>query len=193
MRTFLIMAAVAAVFAVALLAGVGSAEANQLGFEITTAMAVVQSAYSERQAVAFAGQPGTMVPYNIDTRNCETAAGIGFGVACGQGAATKGAVLGGTLATFVGVSVRDITLVASGGGTVDEYAENENMGLLTMGDIWVAPSVAVAITDPVHYDATTGVFAISGGSGPIVGARWMTPAGSGELALLRLTGNLPVP
>jgi hypothetical protein len=35
------------------------------------------------------------------------------------------------------------------------------------------------------------VLSASGGSGPIVGARWLDTAGSGELARVHLGGGLP--
>lgn len=157
---------------------------------VITAMAVVQSAYGENMAAGVAGMVADESNWDGDTLNCETAAGIGFGLAVGQGTASKGGVLGGALAEFRGVSIRDVTL---DNDTADEYAENQNMGVLYRGDIWVSPSVAVAVTDVVHYDATTGRFAISGGSGPIVGARWMTACDADGLAVLRLSGHVPVP
>lgn len=152
--------------------------------------AVVQSAYSENMVRGLAGMVADTVPSSADTRNCETAAGIGFGLACGQGSADKGAVLGGSLANFVGISIRDVTLMND---TADEYQENQNMAVHTDGDIWVTTNVAVAVGDPVHYDATTGAFQITGGSGPILGARYMEAAAAGSPALVRLSGALPTP
>lgn len=165
-----------------------SPELGALG--VISVGAVVQAAYAENMVDGIAGMVGTMVPSNADTRNCETAAGIGFGLACGQGSADKGAVLGGTLANFVGVSVRDVTLVND---VADEYQQNQSMSVHTDGDIWVQTSVAVAVGDPVHYDATTGIFQITGGSGPIVGARYMKAAAAGRPALVRFSGAIPTP
>lgn len=153
-------------------------------------MAVVQNTYAERIAKGSIGSAANETNWDADTRIVETVAGIGFGLAVGQGTNDKGAVIGGTLANFVGVSMRDITLVNA---TPDTYARYQNMAVMTEGDIWVAPTVAVSPTDPVHYDAATGKFATSGGSGPIAGARWMTSADANQPAVLRLSGHLPVP
>lgn len=150
----------------------------------------VQTSYSARMPAGTPGMIANERPADVDTVIVETDAGIAFGVAVGQGSADKGGVLGGALSIFRGVSVRDNTLVNV---TADTYADKQSMAVMTKGDIWVSPSVAVLVTDPVHYDATTGRFAISGGSGPIVGARWMNGCGANGLAVLRLTGNLPVP
>ena len=155
---------------------------------VSLGMAVVQSTYSDEISEAVAGMAVNMTNWDVDTRICESAA-IGFGLACAQGTNDKGALLGGALADFVGVSVRDITLVHD---TPDQYEEADNLGVANEGDWWVQTSVATSPTDPVHYDATTGIFAISGGSGPIVGARWMKSRGAG-LGCLRLSGHLPVP
>lgn len=150
-----------------------------------TAMAL-QTAYNERMAPAVAGFVANMRESDRVTRNCETAAGIGFGLAVGRGTdKERGCVLAGALPAFLGVSIRDIALT---GDTVDEYAENGNVGVLTMGEIWVQVTGNPDPSDPVHYDATTGVFAASGGSGPILGARWTGETHSSGIAKLHLSG-----
>lgn len=151
-------------------------------------MAVVQSTYNERQPAAVAGMIANMNGSKVDTRIIETAAGIGFGLAVSQGSADKGAVIGGALADFVGLTVRDVTLVHA---TPDKYAQYDNAGIMSEGDMWVTAGAAVSAGDPVHYNATTGALSNTGGSGPVVGARWMTSAASGELAVVRLSGSLP--
>lgn len=191
MRDFFALSLVLLVAAAAVL-GAGLTPEVGSGLGLFSAMAVVQLTYASRMPVALAGQVANMTNWDADTRICETAAGIGFGLACAQGTADKGAVLGGALPVFVGVSVRDITLIASTAALVDKYEDNHNMAVLNEGDIWVQTSVATSPTDPVHYDATTGIFAISGGTGPILGARYMESRVAG-LGLLRLSGHLPVP
>jgi hypothetical protein len=146
-------------------------------------MAVVQSTYLDNIPEAVAGMPATMDEWDGVTYLCETVAGIGFGLAVGRGTADKGAVLGGTLAKFVGVSQRDITLEVS---QTDKYVQYQNMSVRSHGTIWVVTSgTAPTPADPVHYSATTGVFAITGGTGPIVGARWRK-TGANNLALLHI-------
>lgn len=185
-----IIAAVAMLAIAALAVGLGIYDPVPNALTAITAMAVVQSAYGDTMEPAVAGMWANMTNWDADTRICETAAGIGFGLACGQGSADKGVILGSTLANFVGVSVKDITVLNS--TSPDKYPQYSNVALANEGDIWVQTSVATSPTDVVHYDATTGIFAISGGSGPIAGARWMKSRAAG-LGLLRLSGHLPVP
>ena len=131
-----------------------------------------QSSYSETIAVGLAGQIVNMRESDAITRSCEPAT-LAFGVACKQGAdRVHGCTVGGTLADFLGVTIRDITLVNTVSANVDKYEVGNNVGILTEGEIWVPVSVDVTPDDPVHYSSSTGVFAISGGTGPLVGARW---------------------
>jgi hypothetical protein len=140
---------------------------------------VTQSAYSENIAVGLAGLIVNMREYDAITRTCEPAT-LAFGVACKQGTdRVHGTTVGGIIADFLGVTIRDITLVQSATANVDKYEVGNNVGILTTGEIWVQVSVDVTPDDPVHYSATTGVFAISGGTGPIVGARWTSNSVSG--------------
>lgn len=153
-------------------------------------MAVVQSTYSENLSRALPGMPAD-ADYSADTRIVETEAGIGFGVAVSQGTNDNGALIGAaTAADFVGVSIRDKTVPD---GT-DIYADGANIGVMTRGDIWVTVGGDVVAGEDVTFVATTGVLssaAISGSQFAITGARWMTSAASGALALLRLGGALP--
>jgi hypothetical protein len=147
---------------------------------------VVQSTYPENQAVAFPGQPATMHGWDADSLFCETAAGIGFGLAVSRGSSEKGVVLGGT--AFAGVSFKDITLVARVGQTVDKYQQRDLMGVCVRGDIWVNVTTAVARGDPVIYNATTGAFGGAAGQ-QLTHARYVRGnGGSAGLAILRLTG-----
>lgn len=152
-------------------------------------MPAVQTTYPTGQA---AGKPGlwvNMENYNSITRICETAAGIGFGLAVSRGTGAKGCILGGTLVGFLGVSLVDITLVTPAGGTVDVTPRYKNMGVGTLGKIWASPYEIVAINDPVWFNATTGRFGKATGAGivgPIVGASWESAAAADGLAKLSL-------
>ncbi len=150
-------------------------------------MATVQSTYNRYQAVAAAGMPATMHGYNGDTRICETAAGIGFGLVVSRGVNDKGCVLGGS--TPCGVTIRDQTLAAS---AVDKYPQYANVGLMIDGDIWLVATGAVANGDLLKYDATTGAPGSSGLT-TIGDAVWQTTAGNGSLGICRLGGMfLPI-
>lgn len=154
-------------------------------------MAVIQSTYRDTMHPATPGMPADMQNWNAITRTCETAAGIPFGVAVGRGDddPEKKAKLGGALTDFLGVSFRDVTLDHATDAT-DEYSENENMGICDQGTVWVRVSGSPTPDSPVHYNATTGVFAPSGGSGPVLGARFVgskvTVADSVDIVKLKL-------
>ena len=148
----------------------------------------IQPTYQERHGVAYAGMIGSMVTYDAVTRSNETDTGMPFGVAVTRGAdKVYGCKLGGVLADFLGVSIRDITVIpATLGGTVDVYPDNLGVGILTQGEIWVKTKEAVIAGGPVHFDGATGLFGDTGTEGPIPGAYWRDSAALGELARIKL-------
>lgn len=124
---------------------------------------VVQSSYRPQIRAAVVGMIADETGYEITSRNCETAAGIGFGLAVSQGSADKGCVIAGS--AFIGISVRDVTLalapidpLSDTAGTVDTYAQRTSMGILTRGRIWVKAMGDVAAGDPLYYDTSAGTF-----------------------------------
>lgn len=154
-------------------------------------MPFIQSTYAERITKAVAGMLAD-ADAHVDTRICETAAGIGFGLAVGQGTSDNEAKLDAAAAAdFVGITVRDRTLVND---SADKYEQYENMAVITRGDIWVTTGGVVSAGDDVTYSKSTGVLSSAAPSGTqfaITGARWMTSAGSGGLARVRLGGAVP--
>ncbi len=137
----------------------------------------VQPNYTSVMRPGFAGTIIDMVDYSTITRLCETAAGIGFGVAVSQGTGDKGAIVGGS--SFVGLTVRDITLTgtpvdmqSSTPIPVDTYGRYANMGIMTRGHMLVNVFGNVVAGGLVYYDATTGKLAGSasgaGAQGSIV-------------------------
>ena len=83
-----------------------------------------------------------------------------------------GAVLGGTLVGFLGITLADPTIVATDPAVPDTYPRYTNVGILTKGEIFAQAAVATTAGDPVHFGAADGVMTNTGGIGPIVGARW---------------------
>jgi hypothetical protein len=139
--------------------------------------------------------PGTLAGQvneaRITTGICETASpGIPFGRAVSQGTLSdEGVVLGGSLAGFRGVSIRDITLrgdVAS--ADLDHYLPPNSVGCMESGDIWVEPNEAVTAHAAVYFVAATGIFSdnASGAVGPIPGAYWKTSCGVGGRAIVSI-------
>lgn len=188
---FYVFAGAIATLAVLTALGLMSADVGLMGTGLFSAMAV-QTSYSARMPAATAGLVADMQTARIDTRICETAAGIGFGLAVGRGSADNGAVLGSSAATdFLGISVRDVTLMNADG---DEYARYSNMAVMSEGTIWVTVGGDVVDGDIVTYSSTTGVLssiAADGSNFAITGARFLDTVSSGGLARVRLGGALP--
>lgn len=154
-------------------------------------MAVVQNSYAENIGKGRPGMVATMNPSDADTKICETAAGIGFGLACGRGSDDKGAVLGAAAAAaFVGISIRDVTLESS---QSDKYVQYQNMAVLKRGVIWVTAGGNVQDGQDVTFNTSTGVLssiAADGSNFQIPGARWLDTVSSGDLARVELTGQM---
>lgn len=124
---------------------------------------VVQRSYRPQIAYGVEGMISDETPSVVGSRNCETAAGIGFGkaVSVGTNARGKGCVLGGS--SFIGLSVRDVTLglapvdpLSDTPNTLDKYGVNTAVAVMSAGHMWVKPQGNVADGDAVYYDATTG-------------------------------------
>jgi hypothetical protein len=152
-------------------------------------MPSVQTTYSETIAAAQAGMPADAA-FKADTRTVETVAGIAPGLAIGQGSAAKGAILGAAAATgFAGVGIRAQANLNS--TTPDTIARYDDISVMTQGDIWVTVGGNVTAGQDVTFNTTTGVLstiAADASNFTIAGARWMTSASSGALAILRLNG-----
>ena len=155
-------------------------------------MPAIQTTYTENIKVARVGQIANSTPHAIDTREVETSAGIGFGLACGQGTADDGVVLGASAGDkFVGVSVKDPTRTPDDD---DKYIDGANAAIMTRGDVWVEAAAAVIAGDDVVFNSTTGALSsqtVISTRFAITGARWMTSAAANGLAVLRLSGELP--
>lgn len=141
------------------------------------------------QATLDPGRRGLVVgsDFNADTGNCETAAGLAFGIAVSQGSVSdKGVIIGGTSEGFRGITIRDVTLESA---NLDKYPRYSNVGVLTRGKIWCLPSHAVAPGDQVYFVPGTGVLTNqSSGNEVINGARWVTTAVADALAVVELSG-----
>ena len=151
-------------------------------------MPAVQSSYGTGLRPGLKGMIATEwgIDRKVENRIVEDTAGISFGRVVSKGTGVKGAVVGGALVDMLGVSVRDITLIAAAGQTVDKYQNKDNMGVLNEGDIWVVANSAVTAGTTVTYNTTDGTFAPATGVA-INGSRWLTSAASGGLAIARLT------
>lgn len=130
---------------------------------------VVQTTYRPQIAPGVPGMPSDEVPSSDETRQCETVAGIPFGVAVSQGVNDRGCIIGG--GKFVGVSVRDVTLDRlpinplapdQTYAPVDTYQQSANMAVRSRGRLWVIAQADVSADDPLYYESTGGTLSNSG-------------------------------
>lgn len=152
-------------------------------------MPAVQTVYPSTQPVAVVGAKATEIPATIISRNVESATAIGFGVAVAQGATAKGVVPFGTGATkYVGITLLDRSAHGDA-ATPDSFAKTTSARIMTIGDIWVNASVAVAAGDPVYLVAADGKFTNVSTSNTLVpNARFdTTTTAANQLAVVRLS------
>ena len=148
----------------------------------------VQTTYGERQKVGFPGLVANMETANSITRVINDVAGLGFGLPAFQVAGEDLAATGTVGTLFRGVTIRDVTLVAKEGQTVDVYQKGDNAGLLTLGVIWVTAGEAVAAGDAAYFNTTTKRWMkTSSGNTAIPRAIFDSAAVDGGLAKVRLT------
>ena len=171
-------------------------------------MAIVQSTYVQKHAVARNGQIANLQTCTVDSYLVTATAGIAFGVACKQGTNAKEVLVGvAPIATtpfastdFVGVSVLDPTRDPA---DEDTYKKGAHASLIVRGDLWVQVESAVTVGGDVTANADTGELSSAAGSAVVTGgqahpgqvvipgARWMSAAAADGLAQLRLGTFLP--
>lgn len=147
----------------------------------------VQTTYSDRIGLGYAGQVIDMTLTDIISREVETAA-VGFGKAVIRGAADRG-VKAGAAGQFVGITVRDVTLPPERN---DEYAVGDTAALMTRGAMLVTASAAVAAGDAVYRTPT-------GALTNVIGERTATSeakeggnaANTGTMGAITVSGGIP--
>jgi hypothetical protein len=124
-------------------------------------MAELQTNYGENLAKGYAGMVANGETSNRITRTCEDAAGIGFGVPVYRGAGDHGCTATvGTLATFLGFSIATSAQAVVVGADPDEYAQHDNVPVMTSGAIYV--EVTGAVADGAALTVGTGADAADG-------------------------------
>ncbi len=128
-------------------------------------------------AVAFAGVLG----FTIADGATDFLAGDAFDI-------TVTASAGG--GAFEGITIRDITLVAAVGQTVDRYQKGNSAGLLTAGVIACMAGAALVAGNQAYYNPATKRFVASaaGGAYPVPNCRYESSAAAdGDLFALRVS------
>jgi hypothetical protein len=127
-------------------------------------MAELQTTYATTLANGYAGMIANGETSNRITRTNEDSAGIGFGLPVYRGSGDHGCTATvGTLATFLGWSIATSAQGYTATADADEYAQYDNVAILTSGAIYVA--VKGAVTDGAALTVGTG-----GGAADLVGA-----------------------
>ena len=127
-------------------------------------MAELQTTYATTLASGYAGMIANGERGNRITHTNEDSAGIGFGLPVYRGSGDHGCTATvGTLATFLGWSIATSAQGYTASADADEYAQYDNVAILTSGAIYVA--VKGAVTDGAELTVGTG-----GGAADLVGA-----------------------
>lgn len=127
-------------------------------------MAELQTTYATTLANGYAGMIANGERDNRITRTNEDSAGIGFGLPVYRGSGDHGCTATvGTLATFLGWTIATSAQGYVASADADEYAQYDNVAILTSGAIYVA--VKGAVTDGAALTVGTG-----GGAADLVGA-----------------------
>ena len=109
-------------------------------------MAELQTTYATTLASGYAGMIANGETSNRITRTNEDSAGIGFGLPVYRGSGDHGCTATvGTLATFLGWTIATSAQGYTATADADEYAQYDNVAILTSGAIYVA--VKGAVTD----------------------------------------------
>lgn len=151
-----------------------------------------QTSYSIKQPIAYAGLIYAQAPHDIISRDVETVAGIGFGVAVSRGTdKDRQAVIGGT--DFLGITIRSLDKEGAANTGAIQWNEKEAAGILRNGYIWAVCPTGCTAGDAVKYTDATGVLdagAAGAGETQLDDAVWDTTASAGGLAVIRLNSTL---
>lgn len=150
-----------------------------------------QTSYSIKQPKAYAGLVYAQAPHDIVSRDVETVAGIGFGVAVSRGTDLERQVVAGGTA-FLGITIRSLDKEGAANTGAIQWNEKEAAGILRDGYIWAVCPSGCNPGDPVNYVNATGVLdsgAAVAGETALDGAQWETVAAAGELAVIRIDSS----
>ena len=119
-------------------------------------MAELQTSYTETIPAGFPGMVANGETSNRITRTCEDAAGIPFGVPVYRGTGDHGCTRTPTAGALLGITIATSAQALVAGQDADEYAQYDNVAIMTQGVIWV--TAGEAVTDgAAAYDTGTGI------------------------------------
>lgn len=124
-------------------------------------MSTLQSTFSNTVAKGYPGMVANGETSNRISRTCEDAGGIAFGAPVYRGSGDHGCTgTVGTLATFLGFAIANAGEQVLSGGTADEYAQYDNVAIMTGGAIYV--TVVGSVADGASITVGTGGGAADG-------------------------------
>jgi len=153
-----------------------------------TPFGVPQSTFNEQMAQGFPGMVNRMVDYNAVTRSAEGSPIPACRAVSQSTASDIGALLGGSVNGFLGITIFDPTIVAPvGSGLADGvYPQYSNMGVITKGEIFATCATGVAAGDPVYFVAATGVLTNVGTDVAAAGCKWKYTRTANQLNAITL-------
>lgn len=141
--------------------------------------------YLSKPDVALNGMVADLSPATIISRTVETAA-LGFGLPVVQGTGDHEARLAASGDTeILGISVLSKAVEAN---SVDQYPVDDTASIMVQGTIWVIAAAAVVAGDPVRVTVDGATFVTTAGAGvvDVVGAKYETSGGIGDLVRVRI-------
>lgn len=143
----------------------------------------VQATYLDNLPIGYVGEIADLGLSDVISRIAEGGGGIGFGKPVIQGTADSQCMIGAA-GSFLGLSVRDVTLAPDAN---DTYAAGDVVAVMTKGVMWVTAGEAVVAGDAVYRTAAGVLNKTATGNTLIANARWETSAANGALAKIRLS------
>lgn len=145
-------------------------------------MAEVQTTYSESLAAGYPGMPANGETSNRISRTCEDAGGIPFGVPVYRGAGDHGCTM--TPGVLLGISIAHQALGLVAGQTADEYAQYEEVAIMTQGVIFVTAAEDVTDGAQAYGTAAGAIDDTSSGDTILTGWFFDTTGAAGGLVKL---------
>ncbi len=145
-------------------------------------MAVNQDTYTDTMASGYAGMVANGETSNRISRTCEDAGGIAFGVPVYRGSGDHGCTRTPN-AFLLGITIAHEALGLLSGQTADEYAQYDDVAIMTQGVIWVTAGEAVTDGAPA-YDSDTTIVDTSTDNTALTG--WVFDTTGANAALVKL-------
>ncbi len=144
------------------------------------------ASYGHTLTKAEAGAKYDISPDVVSTKSAEEAVAFGLAVTHGTDAEKQCEVVDNAADTFLGVALKQQTVVVANGATPG-YAVNDAVSILEQGKVWVEVTSDVTAGAAAYVDVSNGKFTdVSTSNLAVPGGKFETSAVSGELAALTI-------